>query len=266
VFMAAMIMLNACSPPHLLAYASHIAQYARRYGQQCWALIYQVETRFRREFMERARRRASNELDDSIVNGTAHAFNPSRPWDFVFKKSAGESLDSSAARYWHLNLEEPCLLIVAGARRVDGFLDGDASVCASGSSHMATQGTPIFSLLDRETGASGSRQPAERKTSAHAPPAKRKDAPSRSSGGVKPGAIMVDGKYTTNRQGNPLCMLFNSGACSGPRGANVTCPKDPTRRHNCHKCLSADHGANTCTGAAPAGNTRGFNGKKQKKR
>ena len=69
VYQSSMIMLKACNPACLIAYADFIGRYARRYGQKCWALIYQMETRFRRESMERIRRRASNDLDKAIARG-----------------------------------------------------------------------------------------------------------------------------------------------------------------------------------------------------
>jgi hypothetical protein len=246
VFMAAMIMLDACAPPFLLAYGALIAQYAKRYGPQCWALIYQVETRFRREQMERTRRRASNDLDTAILNGVGHEFNPARPWEFVFKKAAGDTIDQMASRYWHLNLEEPCLLIVAGARRADGFIDGDATICTSGLGHMATQGSPGLSLYD--SGASSSkdhRKPAERKPQAQAQPTKRKAAESVIRGNKDDGGTVVDGHYVSNRKGHSICILFNKGACE-PSTNNVLCPKDSARRHLCSKCLSSAHGAHEC--------------------
>ena len=55
VFQAAMIMLDACDPPHLVAYARHIQNFSRTYGPACWALIYQAEWKFRREQMQRMR-------------------------------------------------------------------------------------------------------------------------------------------------------------------------------------------------------------------
>jgi hypothetical protein len=250
VFMAGMIMLNACSPPYLLAYGALIAHYARRYGPQCWALIYQVETRFRREYMERARRRASTDLDASIIAGnSSHEFDPARPWEYVFKRSAGDALDPSAARYWHLNLEEPCLLIVSGARRIDGFIDGDASVCTSSAAHMATQGSPAFSLHD--AGVPSNRLlAADRRPPARAPPAKRsnralEDTP------VGAKAKIENGKFTTNRAGHGLCSVFNSPAgCPGLKKGNPLCPKDSSLRHHCSNCLSCTHGSHECKSTA----------------
>jgi hypothetical protein len=262
VFMAGMIMLDACAPPFLLAYGALIAHYAKRYGPQCWALIYQVETRFRREQMERARRRASNELDAAILNNASHEFNPARPWEFVFKRAAGDTIDQMASRYWHLYLEEPCLLIVAGARRADGFIDGDAAVCSSGSGHMATQGSPGFSLHD--TGASSSkdhRKPVERRPPAQAQPAKRRAVESTPRGKQEVvGGVVVDGHYVNNRRGHSLCHAFNKGTCE-PSTNNAQCPKNPEWRHLCSKCLASNHGAHLCKEKSPDGKPKFSGGK-----
>ena len=65
---------RACLLPHLLAYVELIEQFAKRYGQSCWAVIYQVETRLRRECMERMRRRESKVLDAAITAGEHSPF------------------------------------------------------------------------------------------------------------------------------------------------------------------------------------------------
>ena len=201
--------------------------------------------------MERARRRASNDLDAAIANNMNHDFDPARPWEFVFKRAAGETCDPTAARYWHLHLEEPCLLIVAGARKVDGFIDGDASVCLSSAGHMATQGSPAFSLQDGGASRAGHKAPERRPPAPAQPPAKRRalqDTPANVS------AQIVDGKYTTNRAGNSLCTGFNTGHCNDGKKNNIFCPKDGSLRHNCHLCLSSSHGAHECTsGKTPTG-------------
>ena len=90
VYMTAMIMLGAAIPPHLLAYAALIGHYAKRYGQRCWALLYQTETRFRREVMERMRRRESARLDEAITAGGRTPFDPLRPWGYIFELAPAE--------------------------------------------------------------------------------------------------------------------------------------------------------------------------------
>jgi hypothetical protein len=251
VYATAMIMLGACSPPHLLAYAAMIGHYAKRYGMKCWALIYQMETRFRRETMERARRRASSELDKAIAAGHRTDFDPARPWDFVFMKAAEE------VKYWHVNIEEPAMLIITGSRATSGFLDGDAVVCDNSLAHLATHGTPGFAFVaDSGSRGSGRSAPAQdRRPPANHPPPKRQailDIP-----GGKRQHNVVDGKYTTNRAGVELCILFNSGSCSSTKG-NPVCPVNPARRHNCSACLGGDHGAHECKKQSTTQHARTF--------
>jgi hypothetical protein len=247
-------MLNACSPPHLLAYSGLIGHYAKRYGSRCWALIYQMETRYRRESMERVRRKASFDLDDAIIKGHSHDFNPAMPWDYVFSKATEDS------KYWHLNVEEPALLIVTGSRGTDNFLDGDAPVCMSSSLHLATHGTPGFAFAADAGNRHSKHAVADRRPPASAPPTKRRAIED------KPDAKqhnMTDGKYTTNRSGNALCISFNNGSCVNAKKGNPVCPKEASRRHNCSTCLSAFHGAHECTGAQAQSKGKGKGSKRK---
>jgi hypothetical protein len=47
VYRTAMIMLDAADPPSLKVYGDHIAGLAKQFGPDCWALIYQADSRFR---------------------------------------------------------------------------------------------------------------------------------------------------------------------------------------------------------------------------
>ena len=51
VFRTACIMLDIISPAALDAYRDHIRRYANRFREECWALIYQADTRARRELV-----------------------------------------------------------------------------------------------------------------------------------------------------------------------------------------------------------------------
>jgi hypothetical protein len=242
----------------LLAYGALISHYAKRYGDRCWALVYQTETRFRRETMERARRRASDALDRAIAAGGITEFDPEKPWDFVFRMAVDDVI---SAKYWHVNLEEPALLILTGSRSSATFLDGDATVCDSSSSHLATSGSPGFTLA----GGSGSRGsgPAKdnRPPQKGQPPAKkpRIEPPAASKSG-RSANIGSDGRFVTNRQGNQLCYGFNAGTCIGKKG-NPTCPNSTTYRHNCSICLDCSHNATECK--KPQGSAKKQGGKRQ---
>jgi hypothetical protein len=244
VYQTAMIMLDACSPPYLLAYAALIGHYNKRYGARCWALIYQMESRFRKETMERGRRQANDDLDEAIARGGTHPFDPARPWEYIFKMATEGG--ASEAKYWHINIEEPCVLIIAGRYSTAEFLEGDAPVCAASSAHIATAGTPGSYVVADNGGSAARRPPAQQpppKRQATVDRAPKQQLPPRAKTGP---AIEKDGKYVTNRVGNYLCINFNAGMCPAKKGAHV-CPKDDKLRHNCNLCLSSSHGANTCT-------------------
>jgi hypothetical protein len=256
IFMSAMIMLGACAPPYLLAYAALIGHYAKRYGQACWALLYQAETRFRREVMERMRRRESALLDDAISEGGRTQFEPQRPCNLIFKLAVTES------QYWHLNVEEPSLLIVAGARKAGAFMGADSPICDSGV-HLATSGTPGFALVADRGNSSSSRgdggrpqqqPPAKRQHVAPAPPQRSdkevRHAPYSSTSTM---SIVANGRYTANRGGNALCIPFQSGSCDSSK--SIQCPRDAQKRHLCNNCLSSTHGSEhpaRCTASAPS--------------
>ena len=80
VFSTAMLMLDQCKPPVVDAYYEFIERLSNRYGHNCWALIYQVECRMRREHLEILRRAESASLNEAISQGRSRSFDPARPW------------------------------------------------------------------------------------------------------------------------------------------------------------------------------------------
>ena len=93
----------------LTAIATTSASTGTRFGTQCWALIYQTDTRARREHAERLRRRANAELTALDAIGVKGAYNPKRPWEYVFRQLPVEFA------FWKRELEDPALLILARA-------------------------------------------------------------------------------------------------------------------------------------------------------
>eukprot|EP00971_Amphidinium_carterae_P328240 6460007-Amphidinium_carterae.1 len=51
--------------------------------------------------------------------------------------------------------------------------------------------------------------------------------------------------YVANRRGQEICRGFQDGSCALTVQGN-RCSVDPTRVHQCSKCLSTDHGAVDC--------------------
>ena len=136
IYFTAMVMIKACAPPWLLAYCKCIGLCATRFGQRCWAIIYQVDVRFRREHIERMRRREEEKQESAIADGWGTEFDPLKPWGFPHK-TALEERD-----YWHCNLETPCLMIVTGAKPQTSFFGGDAAI-ASQDQHLASHGVDV---------------------------------------------------------------------------------------------------------------------------
>ena len=69
VFQSGMIMAGACVPPWLIAYSEMIGEYVAMYGSEAWALLFQCDTRFRREHLPRMLRTASRQLNNRIARG-----------------------------------------------------------------------------------------------------------------------------------------------------------------------------------------------------
>ena len=225
VFSTAMIMLDQVMPPDLEAYAELIEKFVMRYGHSCWPLIYQAETRMRREHMERIRRVVLRDHHTALERGLQSDFHPGYPWGTLYRRAVADT------EYWADYLKEPCLMISARARSVDSYVQGDCPIAADASKHVATYGA--LGELDFES--RGSKRPlahpaaptpkTPRQTTPPPPP--RASAPSQPTGDAS-------SRHTTNRYGNPICMAYQTGGCSGK---GITCTADSNRRHLCCICL-----------------------------
>ena len=128
VFRSAMVMLEFASPSSLDGYRDHVRQYSTRFGTQCWALTYQTDTRARREHAERLRRRANTELTALDAIGVKGAYNPKRPWEYVFRQLPVEFA------FWKRELEDPALLILA--RAAVAAITSEAPVAKTRDQHI----------------------------------------------------------------------------------------------------------------------------------
>ena len=128
VFRSAMVMLEFASPSSLDGYRDHVRQYSTRFRAQCWALIYQTDTRARREHAERLRRRANIELTALDSIGANGAYSSSYPWEYVFRQLPVEFA------FWKRELENPALLIVA--RAPVAAITSEAPVAKSRDQHI----------------------------------------------------------------------------------------------------------------------------------
>ena len=212
VFRSAMVMLEFASPSSLDGYRDHVRQYSTRFGTQCWALIYQTDTRARREHAERLRRRANTELTALDAIGVKGAYNPKRPWEYVFRQLPVEFA------FWKRELEDPALLILA--RAPVAAITSEAPVAKTRDQHITqVAGDVQLTGLERQG------LPSKRQRVGIPSPAR---------------VYKYDdqGHYKCNRRGVQLCVAFQTGSCSSP------CPQQLA--HQCKICLHPTHGAKDC--------------------
>jgi hypothetical protein len=238
VFRTAAIMLDVASPASLDLYRDHIHRYSNRFSEECWGLVYQADTRARRELAERIRRRglkisesssvnSGNPAGSSCIDSEGVQFDIARPWDYVFRRLPLEF------SFWKEEIEDAALLIMSRAVKQDSAVTGEAPIANRNiMSHLAT-----FAHADSGAGA------AAGSSGAGGGPGKGR---SRSRFRAPPGARQYNvdpaGRNVTNRQGRKLCPEFQTGACVGR-----VCPVDSERAHQCAVCLDTSHGAHSCT-------------------
>ncbi|CAE7793132.1 unnamed protein product, partial [Symbiodinium necroappetens] len=126
VFRTGCIMFGQISPARLDGYEHHIRSYHERYGRGCWALLYQADVRARLELAERLRRQGKEDRDNAIAAGGTHGFDPKKPWEWVWNMIVKDHA------FWHRELEEPALLILAKTQKASQLLGTDAPVDAPG--------------------------------------------------------------------------------------------------------------------------------------
>ena len=241
VFRTAMVMLDAATPTCLDQYHDHIQGYYTRYAEytDAWPVIYQADTRARRELTERLRRQGAadrKELEDAAVatgSGVFHPFDPANPWKYVWNKLTTE------VAFWRKEVEEPALMLSARVAGGAAQITGEAPTARSTLGHIAggaaTGSTPA--------GAGGGRK---RKV-VHA---SKKKYVSDSSGKL----------WAVNRSGKTLCPGFNDGSCT-----EWPCKTDPSYVHQCSLCLGRHAlGSSECKGPQGAGKGGKAKGKGKK--
>ena len=211
VFRTAMIMLEYATPSALDSYRDHIRSYATRFGNQCWALIYQTDTRARRELTERIRRRGQGSqttLDSLGVR--AIGFDPERPWEFVFRQLPLEF------SFWKKELEDPALLVLA--RAPGSAVTSEAPIARHRGQHITQVAgdAPLANL---------SADPRPAKLPKLATPPQRTHN------------VDAAGMFLTNRRGATLCAAFQTNSCTSPSCHSV---------HQCSICPQPTHGASDC--------------------
>ena len=169
--------------------------------------------------------------------GRDTAFDEKRPWNYVWGAVCADT------QWWKNELEDPALLVLAKAARLNEVVGGDAR--ASGAAQ-----SPHFAPPPQQ----------QQRQSRDQPNSGSGIDRSRSRVGGKEHNVK-DGKYTTNRQGSKLCEGFQVGSCN-ETAYGMWCSKNTAEVHQCNLCLG-NHRANQCTSpsapdsAAPRGKSGG---------
>ena len=226
-----MVMFAAISRATLAAYHRLIKHYANRYGEKVWSLVYQADTRARQEHLPRQRTIAIEKHSTATTLGHASTFDASRPWETAMQMVIADQ------NFWKMELEEPCFFALTRVGSVAEFNEGDA---------------PIVSNA-RPTLTAGPGAQA------------RVDIPNKPSAKRKSHTVDEHGLATHNRSGTPICIKYNRGECQPSTDGN-RCPVEPSRSHQCSRCLQPFHVCSTpgsCTAAlrTPPSGVRNGGGK-----
>ena len=229
VYSTACIFLNIMDLGTLMAYRTLIVGFHARYGQQCWLLLYQADTRFRLEHLLRTKRLLSAAHDKALLAQGTTSFSPLRPWTSAM--SAG-ILDMA---WWAHEFSDAAIMLLARTANVSSFLSGDFPVSPQnafgGKGNNAGQSIMIAEPQYHNEGSPAKRQKTGRD----------RNAPDQS--------VVKEGKYTSNRGGRELCASFQTGACGETVGQGM-CPNNREQVHQCSKCLGP-HGSIRCPGGTP---------------
>ena len=197
---------------------------------EAWHLLVIAEDRCRGEHFPRVRR----ELEAQHGRGLAPNFEPSRPWDEVFR-TASRDRD-----YWDRHVREPALLF-----RTAGKHKEQAGGTGAGTD-LTSDRPKAKPKAKRSQKERLKRQLARLRESTEDPPASVSE-PHRGKGagiGKDRGANRdAQGRFVTDRQGKSICFGFNNGDCKG------VCPKN--MMHICQICMGP-HPAKACRKGAGA--------------
>jgi len=209
IFKTACIMLKACKRETMDRHQQKIKKLYSAYGAQCWALLYQADTRTRLKQFERILRRGQGLRQASLANGGAKTdFNP----------------------WWTDEFERPALLIRAHVDRVGQHLESGTGMGSSSSGGAALVAP---------------RQPRDQPPPDKFGSQDRSRSGQLTRSFRRKHNVQGD-KHTSNWLGVELCRHFNKGVCVstvlGESGAPL-CGRNPHLAHQCELCLGR-HAAN----------------------
>lgn len=178
-----------------------IASGTCRYGKESWVIIYQADVRARLGQIERARRRGAVLPEGSVTNGVV--LQKDKPWEWSLREAWNDH------PFWRKEPEEPTLLVLSRAAKINTMAEGDApTAAAGGGQHHATA-----SHQQQEKYSGGGKKEKLRPPKQH--------------------LTDESGALAHNRRGISLCTTFQQDQCgSAVRGK---CPRDSSRVHQCSK-------------------------------
>ena len=187
---------------------------------EVWHLCVVAEDRCRAEHFPRIKRRA----EDRHLHGLLPGFNPTTPWDYVFREAADDR------KYWDEFVREPALRFMASGSKRKGAPTGSAT----GEVQVEAEQPPKKKTKTKKKQQQPPPPPQQ-------PPAgdwNRKGKRADKGGGGKGHPMKV------TREGKPICYAWNNGGCE------QVCPKGFA--HVCQMCLGshrrANHGKNGSKG------------------
>ena len=231
VFSNVCVMLDLIDLGILTKYRDLIEKFHNRYGAPIWALLYQADTRFRLEMVERIRRQIQAEEEAlRVAHGSSTGpapkvagYDSKRPWNLAYQR--GIALES----YWREEVIEPAMMVLTKISGVGEVIDGVARIRPDAGNASANVREPSSSAPSRMVQQS---------------PSSSSQVRPRNSNRTGRHHSVQDGRYLLNRTGYNLCGPFNEGRCesSGPGG---WCPVSWDTVHQCSKCLG-QHAAVKC--------------------
>ena len=249
IYMNALIMLDVADLATLRDYQRFHERFHARYGAVAWGLQYQADNRCRLEMFPRVRRIGQKAFDRATRENegtppTGHAFDPSRPWNFVFDYVIN---DRDAEKWWDVQLERPANQLASGLASLGDLLGGDSLVGTRipGPTPLGVDTT--FSLPPDVRGLSSAPPVVGRGTKRAGggvvgdPPIRRRRV------SYKQHNVDANGLHTTSRSGHPLCPGFQTGACTASVVQGHWCSANYGHLHLCNKCLQHGHGGHQCS-------------------
>ena len=254
LFRVACISLDLVEPETLDTYARMIREAAYTFPDS-WAIVYQADSRTRREHTSRVRYELTMAAETELKNGWEVQLDKAKPWESVFHKIVTSERD-----WWNDQLKEPARDVATGLIRMAQVIGGDALVSQGAASSGSNNPAPGVMRSD-VVPITGHKRPitfeVDTGTRVKQPRLAITDGPAVGAPPPPPAAFEV------SRRGTRICEGYQTGACTiTTRGK---CAADGISLHICSICRQTGHGAHYphCPrlGGAVQGQDRGRGGR-----